>query len=81
MAQTNASSGLTPQLWKEKTMPSVSKKQARFMAAVAHNPAFAKKVNVPQSVGEEFNAADERISAKGLPNGHHCMTVGCRGKR
>lgn len=28
------------------------------MAAVAHNPAFAKKVGVPQSVGKEFNAAD-----------------------
>ncbi len=40
-------------------MPSKSPKQARFMAAVAHNPAFAKKAGVPQSVGEEFNSADE----------------------
>lgn len=40
-------------------MPSKSPKQARFMAAVAHNPAFAAKVGVPQSVGEDFNAADE----------------------
>lgn len=40
-------------------MPSRTLKQARFMAAVAHNPEFARKVGVPQSVGEEFNAADE----------------------
>ena len=35
-------------------MPSTSKKQHNFMAAVANNPAFAKKVGVPQSVGREF---------------------------
>jgi len=35
-------------------VPSVSKKQERFMQAVAHNPAFAKKAGVPQSVGKEF---------------------------
>jgi hypothetical protein len=29
------------------------------MAAVAHSPAFAKKVGVPQSVGKDFNAADK----------------------
>jgi len=29
------------------------------MAAVAHNPAFAKKVGIPQSVGKEFNKADK----------------------
>ena len=29
------------------------------MAAIAHNPAFAKKVGVPQSVGKEFNTADK----------------------
>jgi hypothetical protein len=40
-------------------MPSVSKKQHNFMAAVAHNPAFAKKAGVPQSVGKEFNEADK----------------------
>jgi len=39
-------------------MPSTSVKQARFMAAVAHNPAFAKKVGVPESVGRDFNKAD-----------------------
>ena len=40
-------------------MPSVSKKQHNFMAAVANNPSFAKKVGVPQSVGKEFNQADK----------------------
>ena len=39
-------------------MPSTSKKQHNFMAAVANNPAFAKKAGVPQSVGKEFNEAD-----------------------
>ena len=35
-------------------MPAVSKKQEKFMQAVAHNKAFAKKVGVSQSVGREF---------------------------
>jgi hypothetical protein len=41
-------------LSEERLVPSVSKKQERFMQAVAHNPAFAKKAGVPQSVGKEF---------------------------
>ena len=40
-------------------MPSVSKKQHNFMEAVAHNPTFAKKAGVPQSVGKDFSAADK----------------------
>jgi hypothetical protein len=40
-------------------MPSTSKKQHNFMAAVANNPSFAKKVGVPQSVGKEFSNADK----------------------
>ena len=40
-------------------MPSVSKKQHNFMAAIAHSPAFAKKVGIKQSVGEDFVAADK----------------------
>lgn len=47
-------------------MPSTSAKQHRFMAAVANNPKFAKKAEVPQSVGEEFMKADKgRKFAKG----------------
>ena len=40
-------------------MPSTSKKQHNFMAAIAHNPAFAKKVGIPQSVGKDFTDADK----------------------
>lgn len=35
-------------------MPAVSKKQQKFMQAVANNPKFAKKVGVKQSIGQEF---------------------------
>jgi len=35
-------------------MPAKSKKQQRFMAAVANNPKFAKQVGVPKNVGEKF---------------------------
>ena len=40
-------------------MPSTSKKQHNFMAAIANNPSFAKKVGVSQSVGKDFTAADK----------------------
>jgi len=40
-------------------MPSTSKKQHNFMEAVAHNPTFAKKAGVPQSVGKDFSNADK----------------------
>jgi hypothetical protein len=40
-------------------MPSVSKKQHNFMAAVANNPKFAKKAGVSSSVGKEFLTADK----------------------
>ena len=40
-------------------MPSVSDKQRRFMAAAAHNPEFAKKAGIPQSVAQEYNQADK----------------------
>lgn len=39
-------------------MPAVSKKQEKFMRAVAHSPSFAKKVGVPMSVGREFTKAE-----------------------
>jgi hypothetical protein len=38
---------------------STSEKQARTMAAAAHNPKFAKKVGIPQSVAKDFNQADK----------------------
>lgn len=41
-------------------MPSKSAAQHRLMQAVAHNPKFASKVGIPQSVGKEFTEADKR---------------------
>jgi hypothetical protein len=40
-------------------MPSKSPEQARLMAAAAHDPKFAKKVGVPQSVAREYNDKDK----------------------
>jgi len=40
-------------------MPSKSKAQHNLMAAVSNNPAFAKKVGISKSVGEEFMKADK----------------------
>lgn len=40
-------------------MPSKSAKQARTMAAAAHDPAFAAKLKIPVKVAKEFNAADQ----------------------
>jgi hypothetical protein len=40
-------------------MPSTSKKQHNFMAAIAKNPSFAKKVGIKPSVGKEFVTADK----------------------
>jgi hypothetical protein len=44
-------------------MPSKTKKQKRFMQAVAHSPEFAKKAGVPQKVGQEFESADKAKAA------------------
>jgi len=46
-------------------MPSVSRKQANLMRAVAHNKEFADKVGIPQSVGREFYEADKRKARRG----------------
>jgi len=40
-------------------MPSKSAKQHRFMEMVAHDPKAAKRLGVPQSVGQDFVAADK----------------------
>ena len=47
-------------------MPSTSKKQHNFMAAIANNPKFAKKAGVPKSVGEEFMKADKTKKKGGM---------------
>jgi len=43
-------------------MPATSEKQKRFMDAAAHNPSFAKKVGVPQSVAQEFSDKSKGMS-------------------
>jgi len=40
-------------------MPSKSLAQHRLMELVAHNPAAAKRVGIPQSVGQDFVQADK----------------------
>jgi hypothetical protein len=49
-------------------MPSVSDKQKKFMQAVANNPEFAKKAGVPQSVGQDFAAADKVKAPNARPD-------------
>ena len=60
-------------------MPSKTPKQKSFMAAVANNPKFAKKVGVPPKVGKEFEMKDKKMGMKkmmpkkaagGLAGGH-----------
>jgi hypothetical protein len=48
-------------------MPTVSKKQERFMQAVANNPKFAKKVGVPTKVGKEFTKSGDTMASKMNP--------------
>lgn len=73
-------------------MPSVSARQHNFMAAVANNPAFAKKVGVPASVGKEFVKADQgrkfskgdemkKMSSGGSAKPTHMGKVVAGGKR
>lgn len=55
-------------------MPSTSPAQHRLMEAVAHNPSFAKKAGIPQSVGKDFAKADDKAGItkthKGKPVKH-----------
>jgi len=41
------------------------------MEAVAHNPAFAKKVGIPQKVGKDFSAADKRSPIHRVADAYH----------
>lgn len=58
-------------------MPSKSKKQHKFMEAIAHSPKFAREAGVPQSVGKDFAKADDRA---GITKTHGGKPVK-RGKR
>lgn len=56
---------------------STSEKQARFMAAAAHDPAFAKKTGMDSSVAKEFNQADkgtEQLS-KAMKHKNECSMM------
>jgi len=50
-------------------MPTVSKKQEKFMQAVANNPKFAKKVGVNQSIGREFTKEKSMKTKKMMGGG------------
>tara|TARA_R100000935_G_scaffold57796_2_gene92714 strand:+ start:1114 stop:1524 length:411 start_codon:yes stop_codon:yes gene_type:complete len=54
-------------------MPSKSKKQQDFMAAVANNPKFAEKTGVPQSVGKDYEKADKMKGMKKYQQGGMSM--------
>ena len=54
-------------------MPSKSRKQHKFMKAVANNPKFAKQAGVPQSVGEEYVKADK---GRNFARGGNVMPMG-----
>lgn len=45
-------------------MPSKSERQKKLMQIAAHNPEFAKKVNIPVSVAKEFVEADKAQKEK-----------------
>ena len=50
-------------------MPPKTKKQAKFMQAVANNPEFANKVGVNQSVGQEFTKEKSMKTKKMMGGG------------
>jgi cytidyltransferase-like protein len=56
--QTAAKFSKTVSKPKQVNEKSTTEKQARFMAAAAHNPKFAAKAGIKQSVAKEFNKAD-----------------------
>lgn len=56
-------------------MPPKSKKQKKLMDAVAHNPSFAKKAGIPQSVGREFEGPVTSSPPK--PKKHKKGKCGC----
>jgi hypothetical protein len=56
-------------------VPSTSQAQHNFMEAVAHDPKFAKKAGVAQSVGKDFAAADKGKDTSKLPQRKSKMEV------
>ena len=56
-------------------MPSKSKAQHNFMAAIANSPSFAKKAGVPMSVGKDFVTADKGKKFKEGGTGWGCDII------
>ncbi len=50
-------------------MPSKSAKQHRMMEMVAHDPAAAKRLGIPQKVGRDFEKADKGRKFAGKKRG------------
>lgn len=48
-------------------MPSVSRRQHNYFEAISHDPAFAAKAGVKQSVANDFVAADKGRDLSKLP--------------
>ena len=57
-------------------MPSTSKKQHNLMAMVAHDPKAAKRLKIPQSVGQEFVKADKGRTFKSGGSVDGCCSRG-----
>lgn len=57
-------------------MPSTSPKQARTMAAAAHDPEFAAKMGIPQKVAKDFNDADKGTAMLSRANSKRKERVG-----
>ena len=55
-------------------MPTKSAAQERLMQGVAHNPEFAKKVGIPQSVGREFTEADQNLLTPRIQDDQNLLT-------
>jgi hypothetical protein len=49
-------------------MPSKSRAQQKLMHAIANSPEFASKVGIPQSVGQDYAAADHARGKQKLPD-------------
>ena len=54
-------------------MPSTTERQARTMAAAAHDPSFAHRIGIPVKVAQDFNRADtgSAMLSRAMHHEHH----------
>jgi hypothetical protein len=57
-------------------MPSLTKKQHNFMQAAKHNPYFARKAGISQTVASEFIAADQKAGKFQKKKAHRKVKYG-----